>query len=192
MPLNVDKIETIKLYVDGTEITGDGGSSNFALGKINVNPLYVTVNSTESLIESILIPKNKLTGINFPNFQFVLDTDTNSYVDLIIKVYVSETLSFDGLVPLYQETWKNDYAPNGNGQLLQAYFASGFPSNVNSLEFDTNTVKVLYYDNVSYRYYSEVFENFDVSKDLYILVTAEKLGSPIKVGSLSLSLFPFK
>ena len=191
MPLNVDKISTGSLSVNGIEITG-GDSFNFTLGKINLNPLYVTVNSTESLIESILIPKNRLTGINFPNFQFALDTDTNTYVDLIIKVYVSETLSFDGLVPLYQETWEDNYAPNGYGELLQAYFASGFPSNVNSLEFDANTVKVLYYDNVSYRYYSEVFENFDVSKDLYILVTAEKLGLSINVRPLSLSLFPFK
>ena len=191
MPLNVDKISTGSLSVNGTEITG-GDSFNVALGKINLNPLYVTVNSTESLIESILIPKNTLTGISFPSFQFALDTDTNTYVDLIIKVYVSESLSFDGLIPLYQETWKDNYAPNGYGELLQAYFASGFPSNFNSLEFDANTVKVLYYDDVAYRYYSEVFENFDVSKDLYILVTAEKLGSSINVRPLSLSLFPFK
>lgn len=192
MPLNVDKISTGSLSVNGNEITGNGGSSDFIIGKINVNPPYVTIDSTEQIIETFLLTKNTLTGFKFPGFDFTLDSDTSTYNDLIIKLYVNEINSIDGLTPLYQETFNNEYSPNGGGQLLQAYYSSGFPSNVNSLEFNTNTVKVLYYDNVAYRYYSESFENFDVSKDQYIIVTAEKIGSTLNVRPLSLTVIPFK
>jgi hypothetical protein len=187
MPLQIDRL--IATSIDAQTITSNGaivgGQSSLFFGEIITGATYTNISSTETIVKSILLPANTIKGIAFPYFSIILDVDTTTFSDLIIKLYVNETPSIDGISPIIQTTTNNLSFIDLNGQLIQAYYASGFPSSVSLLDFQKNKLIVQSQDSLTYKYNVDIFDNFDVSKDLYLIVTAEKIGSPMGVSVLS-------
>ena len=191
---------------DGSVVTIGGGSasgSNFILGKIfNPSDLPITIGQEiETIVGDYLIPANSLKGIGFPTWSTVLDFSTDVWEDMnaIIKVYITEEQgNIAGLMPLYQETLESAmYAQREQG-LYKGYGTSGFPADVYGVEYNGDMIRVIYYDDVAYRYYVSDFENFDVSKDLYLTVTVEFTEDALNptltvdVKTLQISILPFK
>lgn len=191
---------------DGSVVTIGGSSasgSNFFLGKIAdpIEPSITIGQLNETIVGDYLIPANSLSGIGFPTWTTILDFSTDVWEDMnaIIKVYITEEQgNIDGLTPLYQETLEPAiYAQREQG-LYEGYGTSGFPADINSIEYNGDTIRVIYYDNVAYRYYVSDFENFDVSKDLYLTVTVEFTEDALNptltvdVKTLQILILPFK
>lgn len=185
MPLKVDSLLTNSIVLNGTQLIG----SKPIVGKINTETTYTSVGSTEVVIDSLLIPANTINGFMFPYYGVFLGCDTSSYSDLIIKVYVSPKMSIEGLTPFHQETINDLPSVTISSEFYESYGASPSLSNVNLLEFIGNKMNVLLNDGGLDPVYSTLsIDNFDVSKDLYIIVTAEKIGVTIGVTSLSMFL----
>jgi hypothetical protein len=191
---------------DGDVVTIGGGSSsgsNFLLGKI-ADPIEgaITIGQeVETIVGDYLIPANTLNGVGYPSWSVILDFSTDEWgnMNAIFKVYVTEEQgNIEGLDPLYQETFTPAMYVQRDHGLYVGYGASGFPDKFNGIEYIGNMIRVLYYDNVAYRYYVTEFENFDVSKDLYLTVTLEFTDDPanpdltVDVKTLQILVIPFK
>jgi hypothetical protein len=204
--IGYDDVTFSEKQSDGSVVTIGGGSSsgsNFFLGKIAdpIGPSITIGQLNETIVGDYLITANSLSGIGFPSWSVVLDFSTDQWGDMngIIKIYITEEQgNIDGLTPLYQETLEAAmYAQRSQG-LYTGYGAIPFPADVSGIEYNGDTIRVIYYDNVAYRYYVSDFENFDVSKDLYLTVTVEftedALNPNLTVGvkTLQILILPFK
>jgi hypothetical protein len=194
----------LREFQEAIQTLENGGvSSQFFLGKIT-DPSASSIaigQELETIIGDYLIPANTLSGLGFPSWSVVVDFSTDVWegMNAIIKVYITEEQgNIEGLTPLYQETLEAAmYAQRSQG-LYTGYGAIPFPADVSGIEYNGDTIRVIYYDNVAYRYYVSDFENFDVSKDLYLTVTVEftedALNPNLTVGvkTLQILILPFK
>jgi hypothetical protein len=188
---------------DQISSVGGGSYSTFFLGKItspSEQPITLGQN-TETIVGDYLIPANRLNGIGFPNWSATLDFSTDQWEDMLamFKVYITEEQgNIEGLTPLYQETFDPAMYAQREQALCTGYGASGFPTELNGIEYIGDKIRVLYFDNNSYRYYVTEFDNFDVTKDLYLTVTLEFTDDPanpdltVGVKTLQIAIFPFK
>lgn len=193
MPLQIDRL--IATSVDAQTITSNGapvgGQSSLFFGEIITGATYTTVTSTETIVGSTLMPANTIKGISYPPYlEVAVNVDAGMYEDLILKFYVSETPSIDGITPLEQRTFNDEPGINFGVQLFEAYNNSAYPGGFNFMEFKKNKL-IVQSTNLTGGFKVDIFDNFDVSKDLYLTVTAEKLGSPVGVSIISFIMAPF-
>jgi hypothetical protein len=188
----------------GDQISSVGGGSNstFFLGKItDPNDPYITLGQeNETIVGDYLIPANTLSGIGIPSWSATVDFSTDQWEGMyaIFKVYVTEEQgTIAGLNSLYQETFDPAMYVQREHGLYVGYGTSGFPAEFNGIEYIGDKIRVLYYDDVAYRYYVDEFDNFDVTKDLYLTVTlefteSENPGLTVNVKTLQILVLPFK
>jgi hypothetical protein len=195
-----------KLQESVVDLESGESTSSVFLGKItDPSEPYITLGQElETIIGDYLIPANTLSGLGFPSWSATVDFSTDEWGGMlaVFKVYVTEDQgNIDGLVPLYQETFEPAMYVQRGRDLWFGYGTSGFPADPNGIEYIGDKIRVLYFDNVADRYYVSEFENFDVTKDLYLTVTLEFIEDPqnpassnltVNVKTLQILILPFK
>lgn len=236
MPLKVDSlvansITSNVIIMEGSPI----GGTNLFPGKINDTNVFTQVGTSEMKLDSLMVPANSIQGVleGFPYFSVIVErnlppkngdeTAKEKLGQLILKLYVSETDSIDGLTPFYQITSEQTII-NPSGIMLPAYYDSGFPGYGSLVQYDKNKIKILYNngynstltataqdggdkptmsgDNGSVivipgdgggipviggqSYTIQTFDNYDVSKNQYLIVTAQATEGQIEAKTLSM------
>jgi hypothetical protein len=188
---------------DVVPIGGSTPGSQFFLGKITdpSEPSIAIGQELETIIGDYLIPANTLSGLGFPIWSVIVDFSTDEWENMnaIFKVYITEEQgNIEGLEPLYQETFTPAMYVQREQGLYVGYGASGFPGDISGVEYIGDKIRVLYLDKVADRYYVDEFDNFDVTKDLYLTVTlefTEDTANPdltVDVKTLQILILPFK
>jgi hypothetical protein len=187
MPLKVNSLFTNSIVLNGAELTNTIPS---LIGKINYDNPYIIVSSAETILDTFVIPANTFGGISYlPQYSINLDCENGTYDDLIIRMYVTDTETINPFFAFHQETFSNTNSPVIYGDFVSAANTSPSISNVSVLDFVADKIYVLSDDgNLNIKFSVNVYENFDVSKDLYITVTAEKLGTTLGVKSLAVKI----
>jgi len=185
MPLQIDRL--IATSVDAQTITSNGapvGGSPLFIANINTGSTYTTISSTETIVGTLFVPANSIKGVAYPYITVDLKAISAYSDNIIIKIYVGDTPSIDGLIPIRQETIDKQSISIGTS-FIEGYGASGFPGSLKYVEYVKDKMIIQSYDPNSETDQVGVFDNFDVSKNLYVTITAEKIGNPIDILFLS-------
>jgi len=224
MPLQIDSLIASK--IESQTITIQGAPASVLptyIGDIYADKQFTTIAQTETAIETLLVPANFLSGLqdSVPYFNIVTETSTIGYTNLVLRVYVSPTSSFNDGVVLYQETFEDaqeNVSPvqpivrssnqqQLNGVFLSSILESNFSISILAIKYENTKISIIgNLDRAAQAestldfvispdlpakasgYQVSTFDNFDVTTNQYLIVTAENSRAQIGIKTIFVGL----
>lgn len=168
--------------MDAQKITLNGASIQpSTIGNIYPDEVYQTITDTEVIVETLLIPANFINGFqtSSPFIGFNAKLNEESYSGLTLRVYVNIVPTIGGELITEQE-YPSQFMVIGGGISLNSQLLSqNVDVNVYNIIYNKNQVLVYGGGNTMDSNSVYTFDNFDVSIDQYVIVTAQKSNTPI-------------
>jgi hypothetical protein len=198
MPLNVDTLKSGSLVVNNQEVNVSGIGTTYQ--KLNKNWSYITVGTTEIVIDSILVPASFSCGNLTPYVNFIGNVDTDQYENLTFKIYLNERPVLDGNETLISSDRRATQAPDFgviDGPILIGNttfsFGASFLDNILSNIFysykEQNKTTIDYLESngiLGGNYTFGSVETYDCTNQYYAILTAT--ASNVGVASLAVTL----
>lgn len=212
MPLQIDSLIASK--IESQTITIQGAPASVLptyIGDIYADKQFTTIAQTETAIETLLVPANFLSGLqdSFPYFNVVTETSTSGYSNLTLRVYVSPTTSFTDGIALYQETFELSTQPQLTGTFLNPTLESNTVLRPLAVKYDGSKISIISQALNKYATQSEfeyqipldgtavakgndyvisTYDNFDVTTNQYLIITAEMKSNSVGVKTIFVGL----
>ena len=206
MPLNVDVLGTGLLVVNNQEVNVSGIGTTYQ--KLNKNWSYITVGTTEVVIDSILVPASFSCGNLTPYVNFTGNINTDNSPDLTFKIYLNERPVLGGNETLISSDNRVIPGPDfgvidkpipvpdfgvgrGNTFGFGASFLDNILSNISYSYKEQNKTTVDYLEQPQLNganYSFNSVETYDCTKQYYAILTATKIGDSLDVASLVVTL----
>lgn len=199
MPLNVDVLGTGSLVVNNQEVNVSGMNTSYQ--KLNKDWSYITVSTTETVIDSILVPARFSCGSLTPYVNFAGNLSAGQDQTLTFRIYLNEKPILDGNETLISRPVDNQFvkgidveapAPIDTSTTFSfgASFLENILLNVSYSYKDQNKTTIDYVESsrMISTYSIGSIETYDCTKQYYAILTATKTGDSIDVASIVVTL----